>query len=794
MKYRFTKQGISLVLTMLLTFMAMMPGIAAEPSGPDQAQQSFKDLSADHWAAGSIVRWANDGVIRGYPDGTIQPDQAVTRAEFAVIVNSVFGFPSAARTIADAPSDVWFAEDISKAVTAGYLELDADGNANPNAPLSRADAALGLDILFGFSRTHEGPASAFTDVGDLRADVARAVDALAAAGYLKGYADRTFQPDRTMTRAELLSLLDRLAAALGDEAGGLSGTTIAGNVIVRTAGVTLRDVVVEGNLYLTAGIGDGDAMLDHVTVKGTTFIRGGGEHSVGIADSTLNDVEINKDDNKIRVYATGSTHIDHVRFLSGGKLEAGDAADDSFQSVSIPNGASDVELIGHFNQVVVPPSDAGSPQRTVTITGTVEELHLQSGVNILLAEGAVVKKLIVDENAAEATIEGDGKIETIDNSADGLTVNGHQVPTGTTDGSDFSGSAGETGSTGGTGSPGSTGSSGDNPMGTLTFGNECDSADDLDDWTAEIGTGQGGWGNNEQEYYTAENATVEDGNLVITAKKEDVESSHYTSARLVTRDTFSQAYGKFEARIKLPTGTGFWPAFWMMPQDSVYGTWASSGEIDIMENRGRIPETVSGAIHFGGEFPDNVSLGQAYTFPDGGAADDYHTYTLEWEPGELRWYVDGHLYQTQNNWYSIGKNQPANNAYPVPFDQPFYMILNLALGGNFDGGNNIDDSKLPGKMYVDYVRAYKLTGRPYREATPPVVVKEAVPDEAQAPLPDGNLLYNSGYDQDSVDVANLSYTNGGGSAVEVPDTDYWSLFEGAEGAGSVSVEPLDGKN
>lgn len=327
---------------------------------------------------------------------------------------------------------------------------------------------------------------------------------------------------------------------------------------------------------------------------------------------------------------------------------------------------------------------------------------------------------------------------------------------------------------------------------TLTFASEFNDESDLDKWTPEIG--DGGWGNNEQQYYTAENATVEDGHLVITAKKEDKGGSHYTSARLVTRGHFSQAYGKFEARIKLPEGAGFWPAFWMMPQDSVYGNWPVSGEIDIMENRGREPEKVEGTLHYGGEGNGHIYTGKGYTFPDGGKTTDFHTYAIEWEPGEIRWYVDDILVQTQNDWYSISKNQAADNAYPAPFDQKFYMILNLALGGNFDGGIMVKDDLFPGKMVVDYVRAYELTGRPYREPVPPVTAAEPIPADAQQALADGNLLYNSNFDQDDSTKPNLTYMDGAESSTEVPNTDYWSLFEGEGGAGNVTIEEIGQRN
>ncbi|NBI30104.1 carbohydrate-binding protein [Chengkuizengella marina] len=235
---------------------------------------------------------------------------------------------------------------------------------------------------------------------------------------------------------------------------------------------------------------------------------------------------------------------------------------------------------------------------------------------------------------------------------------------------------------------------------------------DSSKWTYDIGNGVGGWGNNEEQYYTSrsDNVKVENGNLIITALNEQFNGFNYTSGKIKTDGLASWKYGKFEARIKLPIGQGFWPAFWMMPQDDIYGGWASSGEIDIMENRGRLPHEISGAIHYGENWPNNVYSGGAITIPNNGTVADWHNYSVEWEPGEIRWYLDGQLYNTETSWYSRSLGQPTNNPFPAPFDQEFYMILNLAVGGNFDGGRIPSPSDFPAEMLIDYVRVYESTG------------------------------------------------------------------------------------
>jgi len=238
----------------------------------------------------------------------------------------------------------------------------------------------------------------------------------------------------------------------------------------------------------------------------------------------------------------------------------------------------------------------------------------------------------------------------------------------------------------------------------LVWSDEFDGASvDSTKWTFDIGNGTGGWGNNELQYYTGRptNVYVASGLLHIVARKEvpKYNGFDYTSAKLKTQGLFSRKYGRFEFRARLPQGQGYWPALWMMPRDSVYGGWAASGEIDVMENRGSTPTTTGGTIHYGGSWPNNVYTGNSYVFPGGGVATDFHNYMLDWSTNYMKWYVDGVLYQTQTSWWSAG------DPYPAPFDQPFYLIMNLAVGGNY-GGNPDATTVFPGEVQVDYVRVY----------------------------------------------------------------------------------------
>ena len=225
-------------------------------------------------------------------------------------------------------------------------------------------------------------------------------------------------------------------------------------------------------------------------------------------------------------------------------------------------------------------------------------------------------------------------------------------------------------------------------------------APDPANWEHELGGG--GWGNQESQAYTnsLDNSRVEGGVLIIEAREESLGSNEYTSARLLTRDRASWTYGRIEARIKLPEGQGIWPAFWMMPQDSPYGGWPTSGEIDVMEYLGHETNRVHGTIHYGGGDIGHRYTGTSYTLASGTFSDEFHTFAVEWEPHEIRWYVDDVLFQTQTTWTS------AAGAYPAPFDQPFFLILNVAVGGLWPGYPDATTS-FPQRMEVDYVRVYE---------------------------------------------------------------------------------------
>ena len=245
---------------------------------------------------------------------------------------------------------------------------------------------------------------------------------------------------------------------------------------------------------------------------------------------------------------------------------------------------------------------------------------------------------------------------------------------------------------------------------TLVWSDEFSSPDgsapDPSKWTYD--TGGKGWGNTELECYTnrLQNAQINRGNLVITAQQEnapfvcsDGSTNSYTSARLKTQGLFSQAYGRFEARIKVSAGQGMWPAFWMLGKDITTAGWPTCGEIDIMENIGKEPGTVHGSLHGPSTTTRTSDATSIFTLPAGQAfADDFHLFAVEWERGVVRFYVDSNLYATftESQW-------PAGGTWV--FDHPFFILLNVAVGGNWPGSPD-SSTVFPRHLLVDYVRVY----------------------------------------------------------------------------------------
>ena len=248
--------------------------------------------------------------------------------------------------------------------------------------------------------------------------------------------------------------------------------------------------------------------------------------------------------------------------------------------------------------------------------------------------------------------------------------------------------------------------------GALTWADDFDgpagSAPNGARWRHDIGGS--GWGNQELEYYTdsTRNAALDgNGHLVITARKENpggfgcwYGSCQYTSARLLTAGTFSQQYGRFEARIQIPRGQGMWPAFWMLGDNIGSVGWPNSGEIDVMENIGREPATIHGTLH-GPGYSGGAGLSGGFTLGGGAFADGFHTFAVDWDPTGISFSVDGNVYE---------RRTPADtHGNPWVFDHPFFILMNVAVGGGWPG-NPDGSTSFPQTMVVDYVHVFASGG------------------------------------------------------------------------------------
>jgi len=408
---------LSLCLIFSLLF---QPGPASDFGDPPVAAAASKvsDIRG-HWAEGRIAGWLEKGWIAGYEDGSFRPNNPVTRAEFVALVNRSFGFGSAGHVLfGDVGASHWAYADIAAAVRAGYITGYEDGTFRPDRTISRQEAAVIVERLIHISAAGVEEAG-FADRDDIAGWALKAVNFVYSLGIMDGYPeDHTFRPGQSLTRAEAVVILDRLYDArrmvydapgtYGPEAG---TKVMPGNVVIDAPGVKLRNMEIYGDLTFGDGIGEGDAYLENVTVHGTTYIQGGGENSIHIANSVLVSITVDKQIGSVRVVLEGATTVTEVLIQTPAAIDAVDAAS-AIGSVKLsellPKGST-VTLLGEFENVEV----HGSEIIVVIPSGAVA--HFTAGVGaegltLLLGEDATVVSLVLD---AVAKILGDGKIEQL---------------------------------------------------------------------------------------------------------------------------------------------------------------------------------------------------------------------------------------------------------------------------------------------------------------------------------------------------------------------------------------------
>ncbi|MGI6618451.1 MAG: S-layer homology domain-containing protein [Bacillota bacterium] len=380
--------------------------------------QALSDVG-EHWAKEAINLWTARGIVKGYEDGTFGPDRFITRAEFAALLNRTFGFTTVSpKEFPDVSDTAWYAEEVAKAAGAGYMEGYEDGSFRPDNNITRQEAALVFARIYNLEQIDES--YDFSDFDSIPDWSRKAVVAVAKAGLMQGYPDGSFGPARNITRAETVSVLDRLVAEIFTEDGtyGDAGeaTVINGNAIITAADVTLVNMHIKGNLLIAESVGDGTVVLDNVVVDGELDVRGGGPASVVLENSKVVSLTVSKDG--VRIVIRGSK-VDEARVKSASTIEQDpDAEGIEVLIIEEIPAEGEVVLLGDYGNLTVK-AVAG---KIVVESGHVDEVVVDetaTDVELVLGSEASVSNLVLN---APATVTGSGKIEKATVNASGAVI------------------------------------------------------------------------------------------------------------------------------------------------------------------------------------------------------------------------------------------------------------------------------------------------------------------------------------------------------------------------------------
>ena len=390
------KRAAASLIAVLVTLSLILPAFAAHT-----------DIDKS-WAKTDIEKWSSKGIINGYSDGTFRPNNNITRAEFVAIMTRLFGYiDKTASKFPDVKSSGWYYDYVAKAYDAGIIQGYSDGTFKPDQKISREQAAVIINRAFAFETVSKNEYSKFNDSAKISTWARDAVSSLTEKGIIQGRPGNVFDPLANITRAEVIHIVNKIAADLANKEGTYTGT-INGTLIVNAKDVILKDMTISGDLYIAHGVGEGNVTLDNVTVSGKTHVYGGGMGTVRIKNSKLiQKVIVAKKNALVRLLAEGSTEIPQLFVLTGAKLEEKDIAEgkSGFSKVSLKSAAGfKTILAGIFDEVSIEGADAQ-----------------QQGAkkNVQLQAGTVVKKLTAE---APVKIEGDGKIQNAVISANGVEI------------------------------------------------------------------------------------------------------------------------------------------------------------------------------------------------------------------------------------------------------------------------------------------------------------------------------------------------------------------------------------
>jgi beta-glucanase (GH16 family) len=406
-EYRMKRGGakflsVLLVVLVLLQWTIPVRGIA----------QGQNDLSG-HWAETELKKWVEKGILKGYPDGTIRPNATITRAEFVALIDRICNYVEKSPNVfKDVEPQKWYADVISKVVAAEIIKGDDSGRFRPNDPISRQEAGVIFAKVFNLESANKNVLNKFSDSAEIAEWSEDALSAMVEKGYLIGRKNNRIAPNDYLTRAECVKIIDRIVGELINKAGTYTGK-IKGNAVVNTKDVTLNKMSIEGDLYLTEGIGDGDVVLNNVNVKGRAIIKGGGENTITIKDSVIQgSLLIKKANGVIKVVVNGSTKIGGtVQLLSGSTLEEDNVTTKGFDKVVVLESVipgQEVTLKGDFSEVEVKASNV----KINIQNGTIALLKINEatkGVSVQLSKDAVINTLNAHK---DVSVEGNGTIRS----------------------------------------------------------------------------------------------------------------------------------------------------------------------------------------------------------------------------------------------------------------------------------------------------------------------------------------------------------------------------------------------
>jgi hypothetical protein len=379
-----------------------------------QAAPASTDING-HWAEKQISNWLSKSYVSTYKDGTFKPNTGITRAELASVVNKAFGFTEKDETnFKDVNVKDSFYDDMAIAKKAGYLKGSVNGNVNPTAFMTRQEFAIIIQRLMKLENPSVFKAiNSFKDVNSFPSWSKDAIESIIAKGYMQGTPNKTFNPAGIVTRAEAITTLDRsflhYIRVTYDKAGTYNTETVNGSVAINVPDVTLQNTVINGDLIIGKGVGEGNVTLKNVTIKGDTIVKGGGMNSIVVENCTLGHIVIIKEGNMVRVVAVGSTTTGSVDMQSGGKLEEFGTTDNGFGYVTIAESVDDgapILLVGNFETIEVKANDVKLDLASGSV-GSLDIAPTAINTNLNIGTGTTVSNLTL---AAPTTLAGTGNV------------------------------------------------------------------------------------------------------------------------------------------------------------------------------------------------------------------------------------------------------------------------------------------------------------------------------------------------------------------------------------------------